>query len=284
MGRVFAVLDAPAEEEEPAEPAASPQGPCGLKLEHVTFGYEPGKPVWQDLSLEIQPGEAVALVGESGSGKSTLFKLLMGLYQPQEGRITVDGKELGQMGLDQWRQHFAYVQQDGGLFDRTIGENIALGCGGTLDQQALDRAAEDAGALPVIQAMPLGYEQPVGEGGRALSGGQRQRIAIARGLAAQAPTCCRMSPPLPWTPRPKNSCARPSAACRASTPSSSSPTAPPSAKACATSSPRRARARSRNWRWRRAQPCQREHGAGIGTAEFPVCSQHGRPPLRTPRP
>ena len=187
MGRVFAVLDAPAEEEEPAEPAAPPQGPCGLKLEHVTFGYEPGKPVWQDLSLEIQPGEAVALVGESGSGKSTLFKLLMGLYQPQEGRITVDGKELGQMGLDQWRQHFAYVQQDGGLFDRTIGENIALGCGGTLDQQALDRAAEDAGALPVIQAMPLGYEQPVGEGGRALSGGQRQRIAIARGLAAQAP-------------------------------------------------------------------------------------------------
>jgi len=154
-----------------------------LCFENVTFRYNKDAETntLQNLSFEIQPGQVVAIVGRSGSGKSTLAKLIQGLYKPDQGRILLDGYDLGQVSPVSLRRQIGVVPQECFLFSGTIRENIAL----FQPQYSLEQVievAQLAEAHAFIQEFPLGYETKVGERGANLSGGQRQRIAIARAL------------------------------------------------------------------------------------------------------
>jgi ATP-binding cassette, subfamily B, bacterial len=181
LSRIRAVLDEPAEvADEVGLPALAPLT-RELRLEEVTFSYGAGRPTLRSVDAVIRAGSRVAFVGPSGSGKSTVLRLLMRMYEPDEGRITVDGQDIAAAQLDSWRAQLGVVFQDTFLFDGTIGENIALGRQGATQAEvvAASRAAEvDA----FVADLPAGYDTQVGEGGAFLSGGQRQRVAIARAL------------------------------------------------------------------------------------------------------
>jgi len=157
-----------------------------IKFERVTFRYptRADKNALQNISLEILPGQTIALVGRSGSGKTTFANMLLRLHQPNEGRIFIDGYDLRQVSISSLRSQIGVVPQDVFLFSGTIRENIALG-----DPDApLERvvgAAMLAGAHEFISELPLGYATRIGERGQSLSGGQKQRIAIARALFKQ---------------------------------------------------------------------------------------------------
>jgi ATP-binding cassette subfamily B protein len=155
------------------------EGP--LALENVTFGYTPERPVLSGVSVTVAPGERVALVGPSGSGKSTVLQMLLRFYDPQRGRVTVDGLDIRSVSLESLHGQMAAVFQESFLFAGTIRENIGLGkLGAELEEiRAAARAAE---IDEVITALPDGYDTPVGELGGRLSGGQRQRVAIARAV------------------------------------------------------------------------------------------------------
>ncbi|AFZ25408.1 ABC-type multidrug transport system, ATPase and permease component [Cylindrospermum stagnale PCC 7417] len=155
-------------------------------FDHVNFGYEPGQILLEDINLNIQPGQQVAIVGTSGSGKSTLASLLLRLYDPALGQIMIDGRDIREYTLASLRPQISVVLQESILFAATIRENIAYGVAGVSDAEIED-AARLANAHDFIQALPQGYDTFVGERGATLSGGQRQRIAIARAAIRQAP-------------------------------------------------------------------------------------------------
>jgi ATP-binding cassette subfamily B protein len=158
-----------------------------IRFEGVTFRYaDAGASVFEELSLEIQPGQTVALVGPSGGGKSSFVKLLLGLYRPQQGRILIDGQDVAQCTRASVRQAIALVPQDPALFHRTIADNLAYGAPGSTRAQIQD-AAMRARLDAMIANLPAGYETLVGERGIKLSGGERQRVAIARALASARP-------------------------------------------------------------------------------------------------
>jgi HlyB family type I secretion system ABC transporter len=154
-----------------------------VKFNNVTFRYhkESDKNVLENISFEIKPGQTIALVGRSGSGKTTLSKLILGLYMPTSGSISIDGKDLTTISLHSLRAQVGVVDQDTFLFSGTIKNNITLAKPGA-SMADIQRAAELAGADEFISKMPMGYETEIGEGGGMLSGGQRQRLAIARSL------------------------------------------------------------------------------------------------------
>ncbi|MBI3928871.1 MAG: peptidase domain-containing ABC transporter [Armatimonadetes bacterium] len=154
-----------------------------IKLENVTFRYgtREDRNILSNVDLEIYPGQTVALVGRSGSGKTTLAKLIMGMYEPTEGRILVDGHDLRSVDLVSYRKQLGVVMQDAFLFSGTIKENIALG-DPEPNMERVISASILANAHDFIGAMPLSYETVVGERGMSLSGGQRQRLTIARAL------------------------------------------------------------------------------------------------------
>jgi ATP-binding cassette, subfamily B, bacterial HlyB/CyaB len=154
-----------------------------VKFSNVTFRYnkEADTNVLENINFELKPGQTIALVGRSGSGKTTLSKLILGLYQPTTGSISIDGKDLATMSLHSLRSQVGVVDQDTFLFSGTVKHNIALAKPGAKDAD-VQRAAELAGAHEFINKMPMRYETEIGEGGSMLSGGQRQRIAIARAL------------------------------------------------------------------------------------------------------
>jgi ATP-binding cassette, subfamily B, bacterial len=160
---------------------------CGrVRFDDVTFGYDPGRAVLEHVDIEAGPGERVALVGSSGSGKSTLVNLLLRLYEPQTGRVLVDGRDLREYTLESLRSQVAVVLQDTVLFAASVRENIAYG-NPEAPPEEVEKAALLANAHDFIQAMPDGYDTVVGERGVTLSGGQRQRIAIARAAIRRAP-------------------------------------------------------------------------------------------------
>ena len=153
-----------------------------IRFESVTFRYLPGgPPAVEDISLKIKRGSVFAIVGASGSGKSTLVNLLCRFYDPDRGRILVDGTDLKDLDTTSWRQRIAFSGQDAELMSGSIARNIAFGKPGASEAE-IRRAAELARATDFIEAMPGGYQAEVGLRGQQLSGGQRQRIALARAL------------------------------------------------------------------------------------------------------
>jgi ATP-binding cassette subfamily B protein len=159
-----------------------------ITIEHLGFSY-PGRqaqPAISDLSLHIRPGETLALVGPSGAGKSTLFDLLLHFYQPDSGRILIDGLDTAELSLEALRRCFALVPQNPALFHGTVADNIRYARPGA-EQSEVEQAARIAHADEFIQALPQGYDTPLGDAGLGLSGGQKQRLAIARALLADAP-------------------------------------------------------------------------------------------------
>ena len=162
-------------------------GRGAIRFEQVGFRYaDASAPVFEELTLEIQPGQTVALVGPSGGGKSSFVKLLLGLYRPQQGRILLDGQDVAACTRASVRQAIALVPQDPALFHRTIADNLAYGAPNSTRGQ-IHEAARRARLDAMIHGLPNGYETLVGERGIKLSGGERQRVAIARALAASRP-------------------------------------------------------------------------------------------------
>ena len=145
------------------------------------YGGEKSPYILEGINLSIKAGQTIAIVGGSGSGKTTLAKLLVGLYLPTEGSISIDGYDIGSVDLEYYRKHIGYVMQNNLLFAGTVGENIAMG-DTNFDHRRLTEVAKLADAHGFISNLPLGYEQVVGERGAGLSGGQIQRICIARAL------------------------------------------------------------------------------------------------------
>ena len=175
--------------ENPAAPVALPAPARGeASFENVAFHYPQavGRPILSDLSFKVAAGETVAIVGPSGAGKSTVFSLLMRFYDPQNGRIMVDGTDIRSVTLDELRSRLAIVPQDVAIFAASIHDNIAFGKPNA-SREDVQAAAIAAQADGFIAKLGSGYDTIVGERGVTLSGGQRQRIAIARAILRDAP-------------------------------------------------------------------------------------------------
>jgi subfamily B ATP-binding cassette protein MsbA len=183
--RVFALMDLPEVEHDPpgVEPARFARR---LTFDHVTFSYDPGRPVLRDISFGVAKGEVVALVGPSGAGKTTLLELVPRFHDPEEGEVRLDDVPLTRLSRRSLRGLIAVVSQDTVLLHQTVFQNIAYGRPGA-DREAVERAAAAANADGFIRQLPDGYATVLGERGTRLSGGQRQRIAIARALLRDAP-------------------------------------------------------------------------------------------------
>jgi len=186
VNRVMEELLAPPEVPEKAEAAALPVVQGHVQLEQVTFGYESERPVLRDISLEAKPGETIAIVGETGAGKSTLVSLIPRFFDPWQGRVLVDGKDVRDLQLHSLRRQVALVLQEPFLFPFSVAENIAYGRP-EATRQEIEAAARAANAHSFIEQLPEGYDTVIGERGATLSGGERQRLAIARALLKDAP-------------------------------------------------------------------------------------------------
>jgi ATP-binding cassette subfamily B protein len=188
--RLMELLAAQSPVRDPARPQTLPQAPGGssVRLDGVTFFY-PSRPqhaALRDVSLEVRPGETVAVVGPSGAGKSTLFHLLLRFHDPQAGRIEVDGVPVGDVRLADLRGRIGIVPQDSVLFSASAMDNIRYGRPDASDEEVI-AAAKAAFAHDFISALPGGYASFLGERGVRLSGGQRQRISIARAMLKNPP-------------------------------------------------------------------------------------------------
>ena len=159
-----------------------------IQFDNVTFSYpaRPGVKALDDVDLVIEPGETVAFVGPSGAGKTTIIQMILRFYDPQAGRILLDGHALSDLGRDAFREHIALVPQDPVIFATSARENIRFGRPDATDVQ-IESAAKAAAAHEFIQSLPEGYDSPLGERGVMLSGGQKQRIAIARAILRDVP-------------------------------------------------------------------------------------------------
>ena len=185
--RVFAILDAHdlILDNDKAQTLKVSNG--ALRFDNVSFQYEGQEhPALNSVSIEVKPGQSVALVGASGSGKSTLLNLVLRFFDVSQGQIEIDGQDIREVTLDSLRRATALVTQDPFLFDDTIANNIAYGSP-SADEAAIEQAAKQAAAHEFITELPQGYDTRVGESGLRLSGGQKQRIAIARAMLKNAP-------------------------------------------------------------------------------------------------
>ena len=180
--RIFEILDAKSDIVDKPGASKLPAVNGNVKFENVTFRYVGGgEPVLKNVSFEAKPGETIALLGATGSGKTSIINLLPRFYDPNEGRITIDGHDLRDVTLDSLRSQIGIVLQETTLFSGTIRENIAFGKPeATLEE--IQAAAKSAAAHDFIMSFPEGYDTHVGERGTTLSGGQKQRVAIARAL------------------------------------------------------------------------------------------------------
>jgi ABC-type multidrug transport system fused ATPase/permease subunit len=179
--RIFEVLDEPEDIHDRPGARGLPPGGGHIVFEDVGFGYDPERPVLEDVQLDVRPGSVVALIGHTGSGKTTLTALVPRFYDTTRGRVLLDGVDVRDLELGALRRSIGLVSQDPFLFSTTVRENIAFGVADAADEEVVG-AARMAQAHEFIEALPDGYDTVVGERGVTLSGGQRQRIAIARAL------------------------------------------------------------------------------------------------------
>ncbi|MGB6016239.1 MAG: ABC transporter ATP-binding protein [Nodosilinea sp.] len=184
--RVMGILDTPVELIPGRNPLPVEQVKGDVRFENVTFAYRDRQPVLKNLSLHIPAGQSIGVVGATGSGKSTLVKLLLRFYEPQQGRILVDGQGIQDLLPQDLRRCIGLVSQDVFLFSGTVAENIAYGSFDATPEEIL-HAAKLAEAHEFIAQLPQGYDTIVGERGQKLSGGQRQRLAIARAILKDPP-------------------------------------------------------------------------------------------------
>jgi len=186
MEAMWNLLDTPAEvTDKPNAPALSVKR-GSIRFEHVRFGYDPGRDILQGLDIDIPAGTSCAIVGPSGAGKSTIARLLYRFYDPQDGRILIDGQDIAGVNQRSLRAAIGIVPQDTVLFNDTIGYNIGYGLGDA-NQVQIEEAARGAAIDQFIAALPERYEAMVGERGLKLSGGEKQRVAIARPLLKNPP-------------------------------------------------------------------------------------------------
>ncbi|RDG38058.1 ABC transporter ATP-binding protein [Streptomyces corynorhini] len=178
--RIFELLDSA--EQEPDAPAIErlhePQG--RVALENVSFRYDPDKPLIDDLSLAVDPGQTVAIVGPTGAGKTTLVNLLMRFYEVSGGRITLDGLDISRMSREELRSGIGMVLQDTWLFGGTIAENIAYGASREVTRADIEEAARAAHADRFVRTLPAGYDTVLDDEGSGVSAGEKQLITIAR--------------------------------------------------------------------------------------------------------
>lgn len=184
--RVLELLDTESEIQEAPDAIDIPKGNGDIRFENVTFAYKNGDTVLDNLSFEAKPGEMVALVGATGVGKTTIVSLLERFYEPQKGRIVLDGCDISKATLTSLRENISIVLQDVFLFNGTIFDNIAYGAENPTEDEVY-AAAKIARADEFIREMEEGYQTMIGERGVRLSGGQKQRIAIARAVLRKTP-------------------------------------------------------------------------------------------------
>jgi ATP-binding cassette subfamily B protein len=179
--RVFGLLERPPAVDDAPDAVALERDRVrgAVAYENVSFGYRDDRPVLRDVSFRAAPGETVGLVGPTGAGKSTAAKLLLRLYDPDTGRVAVDGRDVRRYTLDSLRGAVGYVSQDVFLFDGTVRENVTYGAFDATDAD-IETALQTAGALGFVRSLPEGLDTRIGERGVKLSGGQRQRLSIAR--------------------------------------------------------------------------------------------------------
>jgi ATP-binding cassette subfamily B protein len=192
--RVFEILDAPVEVRNAPDAIRRPRLEGAVRFENVSFFYHPiasgtiaadglkaPSPVLHDVSLDVKPGQCVAILGATGAGKSVLLSLIPRFYDPSAGRVLIDGIDARQLHLDDLRRGIGIVFQESFLFSNSVAANIAFGHPDATPAQ-IEKAARIAAAHDFIAAMPQGYDTILGESGSSLSGGQRQRLAIARAV------------------------------------------------------------------------------------------------------
>jgi len=190
LGRAFEYLDLVPEQDpvlayRPAPPVLRPMR-GDIALQSVTFGYAPGKPVLQDVSISFSPGTITAIVGATGAGKSTILRLVCAMERPWSGQIAIDGAPLDRMSLIDLRRQLSIVWQEPTLLRGTVWENLTLGLSNP-DREIVDSAVATCQLAELIRDLPDGYDTLVAEWGATLSGGQRQRFALARALARNTP-------------------------------------------------------------------------------------------------
>src|SRR5436190_18625109 len=180
--RIFQVMDEPEEVADRPGAVELPPGGGAIRFDRVGFEYMDGRPVLQDIDLELEPGKTIALIGHTGSGKTTLTSLVPRFYDATSGRVTLDGADVRDLKLNSLRHAIGVISQDPFLFSATVRENIMFGAP-DLDDAEVERIARLAQAHEFVKQLPDGYDTVIGERGITLSGGQRQRLAIARPLA-----------------------------------------------------------------------------------------------------
>ncbi|MEV0200110.1 ABC transporter ATP-binding protein [Nonomuraea sp. NPDC050691] len=182
--RVFELLEAPEQSAEPAEPARPAQVRGRVAFENVSFRYAPDRPLIEDLSLTVEPGQTVAIVGPTGAGKTTLVNLIMRFYEVTGGRITLDGVDVAEMSREELRDQIGMVLQDTWLFGGTIAENIGYGAEGAT-RERIEAAAQAAHVDRVAHTLPDGYDTVIDEEGATVSAGEKQLITIARAFLSE---------------------------------------------------------------------------------------------------
>jgi ATP-binding cassette subfamily C protein CydC len=185
MNRLLAIVAVPPAISEPVQPAPPPAKPS-LTVRHLSFAYEAGPPILDDISFDLPPGKRLAIVGPSGAGKTTLLNLLLRFWDFEQGEIVLNGRSLHQYQSDDVRRSFGVIRQNTTLFNGSVRDNLRL-ANPQADLAAIEAAARQARIHNFITRLPDGYETAVGELGKQLSGGERQRLAIARALLRDAP-------------------------------------------------------------------------------------------------
>ena len=183
---MFGLLDQPETLAEHPNPVTMTKGPGRIVFDRVSFSYGAGRPVINDLSLVFEAGKTTALVGPSGGGKSTILNLILRLYDPHEGTVTIDDLDIRLASFTSLRDKISFVGQDTFLFSASVSDNIRFGSP-TASEEEVIAACKAANAHEFIEHLPQGYETQVGENGAFLSGGQKQRLAIARAILRDAP-------------------------------------------------------------------------------------------------